>query len=226
MVGALDGDRSQARGCLVVFEGIDGAGSTTQLTLLAGWLRQQGVDLEVTREPSGGPLGAVLRQVVDGRCDLDAFALALAFAADRADHLGNRVNGVRALLDQGRWVLCDRYVLSSLAYQRGEAIDWDWLRELNRHALEPDVTVLVDTSVPVAAERIARRSSRVERFHEQAELERTRANYRSLVDAGDVGLGRLIVVGGDGDADSVFGELLAQFAPWFEAVAGAPGGAG
>jgi dTMP kinase len=215
MVERRHGDRDAVRGRFVVFEGIDGAGSTTQLVRLAGWLRSQGVEVEMTREPSGGPVGAVLRQVIDGRCSLDPVALALAFAADRADHLGNPTNGMRSALDQGRWVLCDRYLLSSLAYQGDAAIGWDWLRELNRHALEPDVTVLVDTSVGVAAERIARRSARVEMFHDAEELSRTRANYRALVDAGE-GLGHLVVVPGDAEPDEVFAKLLDRFQPWFD----------
>lgn len=218
MVGAPGEARPTARGRFVVFEGIDGAGSSTQLAKLAEWLRERGVALETTREPAGGPIGAVLRLAIEGRCNLDPLAMALAFAADRADHLYNEQDGVESVLAAGRWVLCDRYVLSSLAYQAGGPVTLEWLHELNRHALTPDVTIFVDTRAEVAAGRIARRSSRVELFHDTAELERTRANYRELVEAGQE-LGHLIVVPGDGEPGDVFDALLAAFEPWFAGVA-------
>jgi dTMP kinase len=145
-------------GRLIVFEGLDGAGSSTQLRLLASWLGQRGQVVEETREPSNGPFGAVIRQAIEGRLQLVPEVLALAFAGDRADHLLNRANGMALALERGSWVLCDRYVLSSLAYQSADGVDLDWLIELNRHARAPDVTVFVDTPVEVCLQRIAARS--------------------------------------------------------------------
>lgn len=78
------------RGRFIVLEGIDGAGTTTQAALLADALRARlGVEVELTREPTDGPLGRVLREALSGRAPLDPVALALAFAADRADHVHN-----------------------------------------------------------------------------------------------------------------------------------------
>ncbi len=125
--------------------------------------------------------------------------LALAFAADRADHLFNEHSGVQMLVRGGAWVLCDRYVLSSLAYQSGAGVSLEWLRSVNAFALEPDLTIFVDTSLDRCLERIAERSARDELFHNRAALEATLAAYRTaLSDVPDP-----LVVSGDGPVDEV-----------------------
>jgi dTMP kinase len=191
------------RGRFVVLEGLDGAGTTTQAERLATALRaRRGVPVELTKEPTNGPLGAVLRQAIEGRVRLDAVALALAFAADRADHLFNPVNGVVAALDAGRWVVCDRYVLSSLAYNRSGAISREWLTELNRHAIAPDLTVFLDVDPELSLRRIGGRSSTEELFHSREQLVAVDRNYRDLIAAGDV-RGPLARVDGSGTIEQV-----------------------
>lgn len=192
-----------ARGRFVVVEGLDGAGTTTQAERLAARLREHGGHaVELTKEPTNGPLGAVLRQAIEGRIALDPVALALAFAADRADHLFNPVNGVVAALDAGRWVVSDRYVLSSLAYNRGGAVGREWVAELNAHALAPDLTVFVDVDPELCLERIGSRSSADELFHSREQLVAVDRNYRELIAAGHVH-GPLATVDGSGSIDAV-----------------------
>jgi dTMP kinase len=175
------------RGRFVVVEGLDGAGTTTQAERLAATLRERlGVGVELTKEPTNGPVGAVLRQAIEARVTLDPVALALAFAADRADHLFNPVNGVVAALEAGRWVVSDRYVLSSLAYNRGGVTTREWLAELNRHAIAPDLTIFVDVDPDLCVERIGGRSSAEELFHSREQLLAVDGNYRELIDAGHV----------------------------------------
>src|SRR4051794_39709628 len=108
-------------GRFIVIEGLDGAGTTTQTERLATRLREEGHRVLTTREPSDGPVGMLLRQALTGRLTLPGAhapladeTLALLFAADRTDHLASRVEPA---LGRGEVVLCDRYVLSSLAYQ-------------------------------------------------------------------------------------------------------------
>ncbi len=202
-------------GRFIVFEGLDGAGSTTQLNLLAAWLDGQGIAVELTREPSSGPIGSVVRQALEKRVVLDQTTLALAFAADRADHLHNPQHGVLARVQSGRWVLSDRYVLSSLAYQCSEANDRDWLATINRSAPPPDLTVFVDTPVEQCLDRLRKRSTTRDLFEDEAELRRVDANYRAIL--GHAALtGPVLAIDGGGAADEVFAALLKQFRAWLE----------
>lgn len=192
-----------ARGRFVVVEGLDGAGTTTQAQRLAATLRdRRGLAVELTKEPTDGPLGAVLRQAIEGRLRLDPVALALAFAADRADHLFNPVNGIETRLAAGSWVISDRYVLSSLAYNRGGVVRREWVAELNAHALAPDLTVFVEVDPEICLERIGARSSAEELFHSRDQLLAVDRNYRELIAAGHVH-GPLATVDGAASIDAV-----------------------
>lgn len=199
------------RGRFIVLEGLDGAGTTTQVGRLASWLRGRDIDVEVTKEPTNGPIGAVLRQAIEGRIELDPTAIALAFAADRADHLYNPVNGVERSLGAGRWVVSDRYVLSSLAYQDDGTASRAWLREINARALEPDLTIFVDTPVDECRRRLAARSSHTELFDDA--LDRTSASYASLLGEMTSPLAR---IDGAGDADSVAGAIADAVEAWMD----------
>jgi len=199
------------RGLFIVFEGLDGAGTTTQSALLAETLRGHGITVEVTAEPSAGPIGGLARAALDGRMHLDPAALALVFAADRLDHLLNPVNGIVDSLEKGHWVICDRYVLSSLAYQAAQMLDLEWLSAINSRAITPDVTVFIDTPPDVCMHRILSRSSRDELFHDRGYLRRVRSKYRSVL-AKNQWLGELVTASGDLPpskvADEIFTGLL------------------
>lgn len=189
-------------GKFVVFEGIDGAGTTTQVSRLGRRLETAGVSVEVTKEPSNGPIGAALRQAIDGRVHLHSVALALAFAADRADHLFNDHNGVVKLVRAGHWVLCDRYVLSSLAYQASSDVRQEWLEEVNSFAIEPDMTIFLDADPTSCMERIASRSATDELFHNHDHLNLALRNYHRVIAHGHI-LGELLVVDGNKSIDEV-----------------------
>lgn len=195
-----------ARGRFVVVEGLDGAGTTTQAQLLADALRARGLGVELTKEPTNGPLGAVLRQAIEGRVQLDPVALALAFAADRADHVANPVNGIEAQLAAGRWVVSDRYVLSSLAYNGDDAAKRDWVARLNQHALEPDLTIFVDVDPGICVERIGARSAADELFHSREQLIEVDRGYREAIAEGRT-RGQLAVVDGAASIEQVASEI-------------------
>lgn len=161
-------------GLFVVVEGIDGSGSTTHTKLLGKALRQRGLKVVETFEPSPGPIGSMIRQVLQRRLFVAdatgprAFAwstMALLFAADRMDHLDSTI--VPALRE-GAIVLSDRYDLSSLAYQSVTSPNGDkvvpWIRELNAAALRPDLTIVIDVPVEVAEERRRARGGPEEMF--------------------------------------------------------------
>jgi dTMP kinase len=196
----------------IVLEGIDGAGTTTQTRRVVEALRARNIPTLETREPSDGPVGMLLRQMLKGRVVAAAGTgapgwqqLGLLFAADRLDHLEA---DVQPALAGGRWVLCDRYDYSSIAYQSaaaGSAEAIPWLRELNRHAPRPDLTIVLDVSPEVALARRAARAGGREIFDDPAFQARLSAFY-SAIDA-HFADDRIEHVNGDGDADSVFAAL-------------------
>jgi dTMP kinase len=169
----------------IVLEGIDGSGTTTQTGRLAQHLERRGRRVHTTREPSAGPIGRLVREILLGGHRLadgkpaDGPAMALLFAADRRDHL---VREIEPALAAGLDVISDRYLLSSLAYQAEEA-DRAWVASLARDLRAPDLTLLLDLPVQLAADR-RRAAGRVEeRYDADAVQERVAARYRELVAA-------------------------------------------
>lgn len=167
-------------GALIVIEGIDGAGTTTQTEMLLQWLQRIGIPSLATREPSDGPIGVVARQHLGRKVDLASpEAEALAFAADRMDHVASEV---APALSKGMTVVADRYYLSSLAYQ-ALSCDLAWVREINRFALQPDLTVFLAVPVDVGRERLSGRAA-LERFEDDRdELVRVTERYEAAMTA-------------------------------------------
>jgi dTMP kinase len=166
------------RGRFITFEGIDGAGKSTQLAFIAERLRAAGVDLVVTREPGGTALAEQLRELILHQAmDRDTETL-LVFAA-RCEHLA-RV--IRPALEAGQWVLCDRFTDATYAYQAGgRGLPAARIAQLEQwvHAeLQPDLTFLVDVPPAVAAQRLAaaRAADRFE-AEQEAFFTRVRAVY-------------------------------------------------
>jgi dTMP kinase len=197
-------------GALIVIEGIDGSGTTTQTDLLLGWLERIGVASVATREPSGGPIGAVLRQHLGRQVELGGpEAEALAFAADRMDHV---ISEIVPALAVGTTVVADRYYLSSLAYQ-ALSCDLDWLREINGFALRPDLTVFLSVPVDVGMERFRGRATR-ERFEEdRAQLALIEERYEAAIAALRSGGEPVSVIDGTRSAAEVHAEIVGLVAP-------------
>lgn len=163
------------QGLFIVLEGIDGAGTTTQAERLARRLRADGHAVRTTRQPSEGPIGTMIRQMLTGRLVVPTpnggrapgfETMALLFAADRTDHLESTI--VPALA-AGTIVICDRYDHSSVAYQSVTAPAHvtdavDWVRALNRFAKRPDLTLVLDLPFEVALARRRKRGGPDEMF--------------------------------------------------------------
>ena len=187
------------RGRFVVLEGGDGSGKSTQAKVLAAWLREHDATVVETFEPGAGPTGAVLRDVLlHGPEPLAPAAEALLMAADRAQHVATEIEPALA---RGAWVVCDRYVPSSLVYQgvvRGLGVDVvERLSHVATAGLVPDVVLLLDVSDAIADARRAGESDRLERegaaFHASV-----RAAYRDLAPTRG-----WIVIDADGDVERV-----------------------
>lgn len=192
-----------------MLEGLDGAGTTTQGALVAARLIEHGLRVELTKEPTDGVIGKIARAFTDGDLHLEPETVALSFAADRIEHTVE----IRALLDAGTWVVSDRYVASSLAYQTSQGLPFEWVRTLNSRALEPDATVFVDTSVAACVARLeARGEFNTGPFDQASALEKARNLYLQAF-ASDVPLGRLIEVDGDATREQVADAIWDALAP-------------
>lgn len=207
-------------GALIVIEGIDGSGSTTQSDMLVQWLARVGIPAVSTCEPSKGSIGGVLRLHLGRRLELGGpEAEALAFAADRMDHMASEVEPALA---RGETVVADRYYLSSLAYQ-ALSCDLAWLREINRFALRPDLTVFLSVPVDVGFERFSGRATR-ERFEEDREqLTRIAAMYAAAIDALATGGEEVRVIDGTRSTGEIHADIVrlaaAVLAPRYPGVA-------
>ena len=173
----------------ITFEGVDGAGKSTHLAWFADALRQRGLDVVVTREPGGTPLGERLREILLNQPMSIGTEALLMFAA-RLEHVEQVI---KPALRAGKWVVSDRFSDASFAYQGGgRGMDWEKLRQLEQWVhpdLQPDLTLFFDVPVEVARQRL-RMSDRagasnvsLDRFEqEQADFfERVRAGYHRRV---------------------------------------------
>lgn len=171
-------------GKLIAFEGIDGSGLTTQASMLRAWLRREGESALLTKEPSEGPVGALIRQIIrkqangpEQQGDLDHY-LALLFAADRLYHLSTLIlPAVRS----GTHVVTDRYFLSSLAYQ-GVTISMGWLTAMNARCRAADLTIYLHVPVEVCVERIHNERWHPDLYEERDKLQRVQKNFVYLAE--------------------------------------------
>jgi len=209
------------RGRFITLEGGEGAGKTTALAHVERWLRGQGLELVVTREPGGTPLAERIRELLLDRGNSAMVAdceLLLMFAA-RAQHLAEQIEPALA---RGAWVLCDRYTDATYAYQGGGrgldvariAVLEDWVQGGRR----PDLTLLLDLPVEQGLARAGQRSAadRFESEH-QAFFERVRAAYRARAAAEP---GRFRLIDASRSEAEVAGALIAALA---EALGDTPG---
>jgi len=187
------------KGIFIVIEGLDGSGKTTQANILAQKL-QKNYEILCTAEPSGGKTGSFIRECClyeDKRLPTEAEAL--LFAADRIEHMHNEL---MPALAQGKVVICDRYVHSSLAYQGSAGLSLDWIKTINARALEPDFAFFIDVSPEHVLQRLQRKRSVMEILETQ---QKVREIYMKYVEKGE-----LIRIDGDRTRQFVADDLYAK----------------
>ena len=178
----------EQRGKFIALEGIDGSGTTTQSRLLTDKLKARDLEVTLTAEPSDGPIGKVIRDVLKGNIQTPANALALLFAADRVEHYDSLI---RPTLEKGSWVVSDRYLMSSIVYQSINS-DSDWVRFINNRVSVPDINILLDLPVDKALSRLEKRGDNLEIFEKKGTMEQIRRLYLEAAKDAAAGLVKII----------------------------------
>ncbi len=166
----------------IVFEGLDGSGKGTQISMLASKLEKTGAKIALTAEPTQFATGGLVRDALGGLTRRTPAELAGLFLADRIAHCANPVSGIGALLKSGHTVICDRYYYSSFAYQ-GMDTDLEWVMRANLGCpdiIKPDVCIFLDVPPEECDRRIeAGRASR-EIFEQIETIRRIRQKYMEV----------------------------------------------
>lgn len=169
---------SNRTGILIVFEGTDGTGKSTQLSLLADYLRRKNYSVITTREPTEGVYGQQIRQLYLQRDTCTPREELELFIEDRKEHVDNVIN---PSLESGKIVLCDRYFLSTIAYQGAIGFDIDELISLNSFAPAPDIALLFHAPLDTGLHRITKgRGETLNDFEQTENLQKVAAIFESL----------------------------------------------
>ena len=164
-------------GVFVALEGIDGSGKTTQIKRVASVLKEKGIEVYVTSEPSKGRLGPVLRQYLSDKTSHFATD-ALLFAADRVEHFHHEI---LPQLQQGKIVITDRYKTSSIIYQGSTHLSDEWIRMINNQVPDADVTFYFRISADVAMDRLSDADrSHLEKFETVEKLQQLLSRYEMV----------------------------------------------
>lgn len=191
------------RGKFIVFEGIDGAGKSTQIAALAAHLRAQGRSVVTTAEPTDNDTGRMLRAALSGNPPRTGAQMAALFVLDRIGHSKE----ISELLANGTDVICDRYYYSSLAYQ-GSICDYEWVRHMNCDCpdiLHPDLCIFLDLAPGAALARIQKRGEAAEIYEKEETLTRVRNTFLRVFDTLP---DRVVVIDASPSAEEISATLI------------------
>jgi len=188
----------ERRGFFICVEGLDGCGKTTQAKILVRKLRRMGYNTIYTAEPSHGKIGKFIkRYCLHGEKRVSSIVEALLFAADRYEHVENEI--IPALKD-GKIVVSDRYMYSSLAYQGAAGLSLDWIRRVNEYAVTPNLAIFIDVEPDTVIQRLKPKKSVMENLETQRKVRKV---YMKFVENGE-----LVKVDGNKSKEEVAKEIL------------------
>ena len=187
------------KGVFICIEGLDGSGKTTQAQILTERLSKSH-NAVYTAEPSRGATGTFIRECcLYEEKRLPTATEALLFAADRVEHVENEI---KPALAEGKLVICDRYIYSSLAYQGSAGLSLAWIKKINSYALQPDFAVFIDVPPERVLERLQRKKSVMETLEIQRKVRKV---YLKFVKKGE-----LILIDGDKPKNEVADALCSK----------------
>ena len=188
----------EKQGIFICVEGLDASGKTTHAHKLVRSLLERGYEALYTTEPSSGQIGKFVRTyILQRQKRIPTIVEALLFAVDRADHVERTI---RPAIKEGKIVVSDRYVYSSLAYQGAMGLNLDWIEEINRFAISPDLAIYIDIPPEVVIKRLRRKKSVMENLQTQRKV---RKIYMRLVKDG-----RLVLIDADRAKHEVAKDVL------------------
>lgn len=192
-------------GKLIVFEGIDGTGKSTQIQMLGDTLKTKGYDVLVTREPTDGVYGRRIREHFTQRDKISREEELELFIADRRDHVERELNPA---LKEGKIVLCDRYFLSTVAYQGANGADPATVLSLNSFAPTPHIALILEVSVATSLHRITQgRKDQLNDFEQADTLKRVKTIFDGL------DLPYIIRVDAEQDLHAVHKDIMTRVLP-------------
>jgi len=189
-----------SKGKFIVFEGLDGAGSTEQAELLRGALEERGLKVLLTKEPTNNVIGGIIRGALTKDWLLSNKGMQLLFCADREHHLQR---DILPSLERGEVVICDRYIFSTLAFGALESDMW-WLRSLNSDFPPPDLTFILDVDPEFCIQKLNQARFSFELFGDYERLEKVRSNYKLLAKE----YSNTFIIDATKDKDSILNEIL------------------
>lgn len=189
------------KGKFIVFEGLDGSGTSTQANLLFKYLRKQDKKVYLTGEPTSSLIGGLIKSQITGDWKSSPECLQLLFTADRAYHLEREII---PLLKRGINVICARYILSALAYGSLEIQDEKWLMEINKKFILPDIIFLLKVSAETCAQRIKKERFHKELFEKEDKLRKVLKNYLKFAKK----FKKVYIINGKKSIKKVFYEII------------------
>lgn len=179
----------------ITFEGPEASGKTTQINLLADYLKSKDREVVLTKNHTGGRIAKILVEILDEDMPL---VDALLFAADRGEQVEKVI---KPSLKDGKIVLSDRYYHSSLALQYAQGLDFNWLKELNKFFPKPDLTIIIDVPPEISIERMKiKRDRDVEKFDKPDFLEKVRKIFLELPQKLD---DKFVIINGDRSIEKI-----------------------
>ena len=195
-------------GKFIVFDGLDGSGQSTQASKLFDFLNSSETKhkfghtgVHLTKEPTSSLIGGLIRGQLTYDWKSSQECLQLLFSADRAHHLEKEII---PLLERGVIVISDRYFFSTIAYGSLDIEDRDWLLNLNKNFLLPDITFLLEVSPKVCIERIQRTRYGITLFEQEEKLRKIWENFERLSEEFE----NVYVINGEGPVDKISQEII------------------